>query len=181
MYSGADVGLREDLTLATPRLRRYARALATGASAPSEFADELVQATLLRALRSRPSGTPKDLIVRLYATLTQLHREACCGGLPHAGENAKPRLAAVTPHTTAVRASTSSALMALPSEEREAILLVVVEGFDHEAAARILRIARSVLVGRLAKGRDMLAVSLRTASSRPATARGAPHLRLVAG
>ena len=44
------VDLRDQLNALTPRLRRYARALATGSPAPSSFADDLVHAALMRTL-----------------------------------------------------------------------------------------------------------------------------------
>jgi RNA polymerase sigma-70 factor, ECF subfamily len=47
-------------------------------------------------------------------------------------------------------------LSALSLEEREALLLVVVEGFNYLQAARILKISRGVLIARLARARAKL-------------------------
>ena len=69
------MALRDDLKGLTPRLRRYARALSSGNPAANEVADDLVHATLLRALGARHLGGANDLAVRLFATVTQIHRD----------------------------------------------------------------------------------------------------------
>lgn len=48
---------------------------------------------------------------------------------------------------------TARALAALPPEQRVAVVLVDGEGFDHEAAARILGVPRGTLASRLSRGR----------------------------
>lgn len=174
--------LRDDLNAMTPRLRRYARALTTGHSAASELADDIVHATLMRALGARHLGAADDLIVRLYATVTQLSRETAVATTPAmAATVGRPALVADPVHfpTVAKQTKLSAGLLSLSLEEREALLLVTLEGFDHTEAARILRVSRSVLVGRLAQARKALDAHL---GSRPAAAKGGrsvPYLRLV--
>lgn len=176
------VKLRDDLNAMTPRLRRYARALTTGHSAPSELADDIVHATLMRALGARHPGDADDLVIRLYATVTQLNRETAVVTKPALAASAgRPVLVADHIHLpmAAKQTKLSAGLLSLSLEERETLLLVALEGFDHTAAARILRISRSVLVGRLAQARKALDAHL---GSRPATAKGGrsvPYLRLV--
>jgi RNA polymerase sigma-70 factor, ECF subfamily len=64
-------------------------------------------------------------------------------------------------------------------DEREALLLVALEGFDYGQAARILKISRSVLVGRLARARAALSETVPVESSgRPVKARPT-YLQLV--
>ena len=88
---GLTLNLREDLNALTPRLRRYARALLSGHPGGGERADDLVHATLLRAMGARNVGNHSDLVVRLYATLTQLNRDTLTspktaqGSLPSPG------------------------------------------------------------------------------------------------
>lgn len=173
--------LRDDLNACTPRLRRYARALVTGGAAPSPLADDLVHATLMRALGARHVGTSADLVVRLYATVTQLHRDVALSGREARAAGAgRPALVASQPNvaTFARQTKLSAGLLSLPLEDREALLLVALEGFDHGEAARILRISRGTLIGRLGQARKALETHLR---ARPAPPRGraAPHLRLV--
>lgn len=179
--AGAEVTLREDLNALTPRLRRYTRALATCGATASEFADELVHATLMRALGSRTVGTSADLAVRLFATVTQLHREmAVSDRQARAAGVGQPRLVANQTHFPSAARHTKLAvgLMNLPLEEREALLLVGLEGFDHGAAARILRVSRSVLIARLTRARTSMDSHLRAADPASPT-RDRSHLRLV--
>ncbi len=181
------MALRDDIRALTPQLRRYARALSTGSAAPSAAADEVVHATLVRALGARQIGSSADLAVRLFATVTQLHRDmAAAGRQAQAAGSNRPALvvgqsvgrgAADSP---ARQSRLATGLMSLPLEEREALLLVALEGFDHAEAARILRTSRSALLARLTNARTMLDAHLHSAAapaSRPA--RNTPHLRVV--
>src|SRR5262245_9987740 len=61
---------RQDITDAVPALRRYAKALTRSA----EIADDLVQDTLLRALRSEHLFHGGDLRGWLFTILTNLNR-----------------------------------------------------------------------------------------------------------
>ena len=172
--------LREDLNALTPRLRRYARALATGGAGSSELADDIVHATLMRAMGSRHLGVPTDRMVRIYATVTQLHREVAASGRQAlAAGVGRPSASAAgfAPH--APRTKMAAALMNLPLEDREALLLVVVEGFDYGDAARIIRISRSQLLGRLTQARTAFDKQLGTRSEAAPRARTTSHLRLV--
>lgn len=174
--------LREDLTALTPRLRRYARALAAGAAGPSAIADDIVHATLMRALGARQTGAAADLAIRLYATVTQLHREvALAGREARAAGNGRPSPVASSSNFPSAARNTriSAALLSLPIEDREALLLVALEGFDHGEAARILRISRGVLIGRLTSARTALDMHLRAPAAASPRARSVPHLRLV--
>ena len=170
--------LREDLNALTPRLRRYARALATGGAGSSEVVDDIVHATLMRAIGSRHLGLPADRVVRVYATVTQLHREVAAAG--------RQALAVGVGGPSSGSASqaarftkTAAALMNLPLEDREALLLVVLEGFDYGDAARILRISRGQLLGRLTQARVALDKQLATRPAPVPRARTGSHLRLV--
>lgn len=175
--------LRDELNALTPRLRRYARALATGSPLPSEVADDLVQATLMRAIGARYVGGTADLAIRLFATVTQLHRESAMVGTSVAVAGAgRPSLVAGNAAGSAIggrHTKLSAGLLNLPVEEREALLLVVLEGFEHDEAARILRISRSVLMTRLTQARCSLDQFLRARPARKAPMRDVPYLRLV--
>ena len=83
--------MRDEISVMTPRLRRYARALVSGDAVACEVSDSLVHATLMRAVGARALGFAADLPIRLFATVTQLHRdlapaersEIAAGGGPH--------------------------------------------------------------------------------------------------
>ena len=160
------MALRDDLNLSAPRLCRYARALVTGQPGPSEIADDLAHAVLLR---TREAGTAlrlagRDLHLHLYTLLTEWHRERLAagrmGGKAHMGhENFSaggPRAAGNLPAPASPRDKFAAALLALTLEEREALLLVALEGFSYAQAARILKISRTVFVMRLAGARAAL-------------------------
>jgi RNA polymerase sigma-70 factor (ECF subfamily) len=160
------VALRDELNLCAPRLCRYARALVTGHPGPSAIADDLVHAVLLRTWEAgttlRLNG--RDLHLHLYTLLTEWHRERLAAGRMggkahmekenfHAGG---PRAAGNLPLPTSPRDKFAAALLALALEEREALLLVVLEGFSYAQAARILKISRPVLITRLVCARAAL-------------------------
>lgn len=172
--------MRDEISVMTPRLRRYARALVSGSADACEVSDTLVQATLMRALAARAIGDPADLPVRLFATVTQLHRDLAQAGRSKmtlvGGSRPAACAAAPTPDRLA------AALLQLPLEEREALLLVTLENFDHAVAARILRISRPVLFDRLTRARTVLGSALDApAPVRSARSTRVPYLRVVVG
>ena len=180
------MNLRDDLNALTPRLRRYARALSTGHAGGSDVADDLVHAALMRALGSRNLGTHGDLIIRLYATVTQLYRDIAPSESGRVASSPKPLLMANQAsgaQATALfvrQSKLTLGLMSLALEDREALLLVALENFDHGEAARILKISRGVLFTRLSRGRIALSGHLQGQAARfePEPER-TPYLRLV--
>jgi RNA polymerase sigma-70 factor (ECF subfamily) len=185
---GLKVKLREDLNALTPRLRRYARALMSGDPGGSERADDLVHATLIRALGSRNLGAHSDLVIRLYATLTQMHRGIAGGQTGDAPAAIKPMAfgtrVGMKPASTLVRQSKlTTSLMSLPLEDREALLLVALENFDHDEAARILHVTKTVLLARLTRARIAMEAQLQIHAGAPRSLDHdrpqVSHLRLV--
>ena len=176
------MNLRDELNALTPRLRRYARALSTGSPAPCDLADDLVHATLMRGLGSRNLGDAGELAIRLYATITHLHREmASVGRSAAAGGAGRPALVTSAPGLPGAARHTklSAGLLSLSLENREALLLVALEGFEHGEAARILRVSRNVLVSRLTNARTALDSFMRSRPGAKTPTRDVPHLRLV--
>jgi RNA polymerase sigma-70 factor, ECF subfamily len=182
------VALRDELNLCAPRLCRYARALVAGQPGPSEIADDLVHAVLLRTWEA---GTAlhlsgRDLHLHLYTLLTEWHRERLAAGRIGAKADMEkenfyaggPR-AENLPVPASRRDKFAPALLALALEEREALLLVVLEGFSYAQAARVLKISRTVLIMRLACARAALTETpLPETSSRPVKMRPS-YLRVV--
>lgn len=178
---------RDDLDLYTPRLRRYARGLVAGLPTAAEIADNLVRETL--ASRSQIGLVARwlDLEVGLYALLTRVHRDAARTGslcARHRIETGNFCAGGVTrPGRTAGSASPadkiSDALHTMALEEREALLLVALEGFSYARSARILNISRRVLIARLSRARAIFSqylqasAPLRSGKPRPA------YLRVV--
>ncbi len=152
---------------AAPGLRRYARALCAGAG--SAVADELVQNALqsvgarIRAKELRPADAD-EARVEAYGALTALARKRLS-----AATRPAPR------HPPIVHG-----LAKLSFEERAALLVVSLEGFGYEAAARIVAAPRETLLARLMRARATLGTEgLRPASAESAARRAASHLRIV--
>ncbi|MGQ0445437.1 MAG: sigma factor-like helix-turn-helix DNA-binding protein [Beijerinckiaceae bacterium] len=178
------VALREELNLCAPRLCRYARALASGQPQPSEIADEIVHAALLRTWEAGAALrlTGINLHLHLYTLVTEWHRDKLAagrmGGKAHLEkENFSTgglRAAGTLPIPASPLDRFAAAIFALALEEREALLLVVLEGFSYAQAARILKISRTALIMRLMSARAALSET----PSRPAKTRPS-YLRVV--
>jgi DNA-directed RNA polymerase specialized sigma24 family protein len=154
----------ETLERLTPGLRRYARALLSGAA--NDLADELVQTALQSTADEARHESVLDLRVDLYASLT------------HAAQR---RLRAAAPHRPSLRQPAIMHRLAdLPFEERETLLLVALEGFTYEEVARITRTDRPVALMRLMRARSALTARDRHPSpGADAGRRPGPHLRVV--
>ena len=150
---------RELLTL-LPRLRRFARALTRDAA----DADDLCQTALERALKARDQwqeGTRLDAWMyriirnswidearartRRAQTFVPEEAGAGVGAAAHEDIERQVELRQV-----------DRAMAELPSEQREVIALVLVEGLAYREAAEILGIPIGTLTSRLTRGRQAL-------------------------
>jgi RNA polymerase sigma-70 factor (ECF subfamily) len=140
-----------------PRLRRYARALTRNAVR----ADDLVQETLVRALRKEhlwQAGT------NLRAWLFTIMHNQNVNDVRRAMrddtvdlENCSERLTATTDPTASHQLrELDHALARLPEEHRQVILLVGLEGMSYEDAAAILDVPIGTIRSRLSRGRESL-------------------------
>jgi RNA polymerase sigma-70 factor, ECF subfamily len=183
------VDLVDELGACAPRLCRYARALIAGRPGPCEAADALARAVLVRM---REAGTSaqlarSDLRLHLFSLLTEWNRERMAAGRlrakGHAEEGnfhiAPPPIAGKRPICVSNCGELGHSLLDLALEEREALLLVVLEGFSYAQAARILKISRRALIARLARARTLLGETpAKEFLARPAKARPS-YLRVV--
>jgi len=142
----------EQIKAAIPALRRYARALTRDA----ETADDIVQDTLVRALRSEHLFHGGDARAWLYTILTNLNRnrlralarrpvhapikdgDAAMGG-PEAGSR-----------------DISRALDELAEDQRAALLLVVLEGMTYREVAEVQGVPIGTVMSRLARARGQI-------------------------
>ncbi|MBI2510308.1 MAG: RNA polymerase sigma factor [Betaproteobacteria bacterium] len=140
-----------------PRLRRYARALTGERSA----ADDLVQDTLERALsRFHLWRRGSDLRAWMFTIMHNVfvnqarsrarHRHESLENEPEAG-GAPAR----EPDWLELR-DLDDALARLPHEQRAVLLLVGLEQFTYEEAARVLDIPPGTVMSRLSRGRERL-------------------------
>jgi len=140
-----------------PALRRYAFALLRD----RDRADDLVQDTLERALSRwllrRADG---DVRAWLFAILRNLHvsgwrRDRRHGSVVAADETTMPAVAARQEAALEVR-DVLAALDQLPEEQKSLLLLVGVEDFSYDDAARILGLPIGTVMSRLSRARQRL-------------------------
>jgi len=141
-----------------PRLRRYARALIGDVAA----ADDLVQDCLLRALDNqsqwRDGATPRKWLFRILHNLhideaRRRQRRPAEVGIDHADAEAAPQ-------TATAAFEIEDALADLPDEQRQALLLVTLEGFSYAETSQLLDIPVGTVMSRVSRGRDRLRRSL---------------------
>lgn len=150
----------EDLTALLPRLRRFAR----GLTQDSADADDLCQQTIERALKARrqwQEGTRLDAWVyrimrnqwideiraRTRRSQTFAHEDEGLNVGSDGDRDAENRVEL---------GNVERAMKRLPEEQREAVVLVMVEGFGYKEAAEILGIPQGTLTSRLGRGREAL-------------------------
>ncbi|ALN74657.1 sigma-70 family RNA polymerase sigma factor [Aureimonas sp. AU20] len=162
----------DEIADAVPALRRYARALTHDRSQ----ADDLVQDCLERAVRKidlwKPGGSIRAWLFRI---LLNIFRNDLRGRRRRPATVSFDALTQElsTPETQFGRlalAELARAIEALPADQREALLLVTVEGFPYAEAAAILDIPIGTLMSRLGRAR---------AAIRQATQEDGPKLRAV--
>jgi RNA polymerase sigma-70 factor, ECF subfamily len=143
-------GFREDIEAAVPALRRYARALTRNV----ELADDLVQDTLVRALRSEHLFHGGDLRSWLYTILTNLNRNrlrslARRPAVQSIGDNDASDMSG----PEAGGRDIERALAALAEDQRAALLLVVLEGLTYREVAEVQGVPIGTVMSRLARAR----------------------------
>jgi RNA polymerase sigma-70 factor (ECF subfamily) len=142
----------------TPRLRRYARALTRDWSR----ADDLVQNCLMRAIAKRDLWQPgTDLRAWLFTILHNQHvndiRRSVREGARVPVEEVGATLTAPPNAVAALQLrDLDRAIATLPAEQRQAILLVGLEGLSYEKVAAILDVPVGTVRSRLSRGRDTL-------------------------
>jgi len=158
--SGAETEaeFRAGLLAATPHLRAFAKSLV----GDRDRADDLVQDTLLRAWQFRDRFAPgTNLEAWLFTMLRRLFYSEYRKHRPEVED--VDGLFAATLATPAEQpgcvelADLRSALMGLPDEQREAVLLVGAEGFSYEEAAVICGIKIGTIKSRVNCARRRLA------------------------
>ena len=149
-----------------PALRRYARALARDA----DIADDLVQDTLVRALRSERLFLGGEIRNWLFTILTNLNRNrlrALSRRPQHAPlEDAD---AAEVARPEAGGRDIARALASLGEDQRVALLLVVLEGLSYREVADVQGVPIGTVMSRLARARVQIKAYLE--GERPALRR----------
>ena len=141
-----------------PRLRRYARALTRN----TVLADDLVQETLMRALRKQHLWQPDtNLRAWLFTIMhnqyiNQVKRIMRDSAIIELEECAQGLVGTTDPTASRQLRELERALGELPEEQREVILLVGLEGMSYDQAAAILNVPVGTIRSRLSRGREAL-------------------------
>src|SRR4030081_469791 len=140
---------RQSVEAMIPALRRYARALARDA----DVADDLVQDTLVRALRSERlflGGAVRSWLSTIPTTLTTNGRRSLAR---------RPRFLPLLDNnpdaswTEAEGRDITRALSSLVEEQRAVLLLVMLEGLSYREVADIQGVPIGTVMSRLARAR----------------------------
>ena len=150
-----------------PRLRRFARALARDQA----DADDLVQTALERALKARDQWTPGTRLDAWMMTIVRNSwideaRARSRRAQTFVAEEAGAGIGSDAHRDIELKAElrdVDRAMAVLPEEQREAIALVLVEGFGYREAAEMLDIPIGTLTSRLTRGRQALVRMLEAA------------------
>lgn len=138
-----------------PALRRFARALTRN----PDVADDLVQDCLERAIRKqslwRPTGSLRSWLFRILLNVYRndlRSRRRRPEAVPFDGLPEEPAVLSGQPERLAL-AETARAMQRLPLDQREALLLVAVEGMSYREAASVLAVPVGTLMSRLGRAR----------------------------
>lgn len=173
-----------DVIVELPGLKRYALVLTRDGAE----AEDLLQDTLLKAYEGRRSWRP-DRALRpwLFAIMHNAHASRRRSRL---AENARivqatrfaPQTEAPVQDARVQLVQVQRAMLSLPEDQREALLLVAVEEFRYREAADILGIPIGTLMSRLARARAALHEAAGPANEETSTRPddpASPRLRLV--
>jgi RNA polymerase sigma-70 factor (ECF subfamily) len=150
----------DELVGLLPRLRRFARGLARDAS----DADDLCQAAVERALKSRDQWQDGTRLASWMYRITRNvgiddRRAAARRGVHAPIDDDAVQVAgdgAAHVEAGALRGDVDGAMARLPDEQRAVVMLVLVEGYAYREAAEILEVPIGTVTSRLARGRETL-------------------------
>jgi RNA polymerase sigma factor (sigma-70 family) len=156
----SSLSFEDGLTALLPRLRRFAHALSRNAA----DADDLTQATVERALRSRAQWEPGTRLDSwLYRIMRNMwidavrsrgRREDLHAPVEEAeriGEDPRASIEASIDLRTAMHA-----MQRLPDDQREIVALILLEGFGYRECSEILGLPIGTVSSRLVRGRTAL-------------------------
>ena len=159
----------DEIETHVPALRRYARAL----TRDTGRADDLVQDCLERAIRKQalwqPTGSLKSWLFRILLNLYRNELRTNKRRGEHVAVDTllvEPSIAPTQPGRIAL-AEMSRAIDLLNVEQKEALLLVVLDGMSYAEAAEALSIPIGTLMSRLGRARAALRTAVGGGTEEP--------------
>jgi len=156
-----------------PRLRRYARALTRDPAQADDLVQDCVERALVKIHLFQP-GT--DLRAWLFTIMHNVHvnflrkQTGAPGSVPLETLHEPPALPPAQEDALSAR-DMASALLRLPVEQRQVVLLVGLEDMSYKQTAEVLDVPVGTVMSRLARGREKLRELME--------GNGAPSLRRV--
>lgn len=133
--------VRSWITDSLPRMRRFARAITSN----NESADDLVQASIERALHGASQALTDMPFNRWILSIM-------CNVSDAASARSSPERSPEDEIDGPLRA----ALVRLPREQRVAVALVLIEGLSYREAAEALAVPVDIMTRHLTRGRETL-------------------------
>lgn len=151
----------DKLTELIPRLKRYSKVLAI----TPESSDDLLQATLERALVKQEQWQQDTHLDRwLFTIMSSIWKNEIRSRVVRQGNGLSEDVDLLLDSSNEIKRERTflyeqvfKEVMVLPDNQREAIVLVYVEGIKYQEAADILDIPLGTLMSRLARARVALA------------------------
>jgi len=147
------VNFRQMVEAEIPALRRYARAVARD----GDIADDIVQDTLMRALRSEHLFQGDKIHSWLLTILINLNRNRL------RSLARRPRISSIKENDASDFAGPEAggrdierALGTLTEDQRSALLLVVLEGLSYREVAKLQGVPMGTVTSRLARAREQI-------------------------
>ena len=154
-----DVRFKQELAAMLPHLRAFGRSLTGNA----DLADDLVQETMLKAWKARASYIPGPSSMKSWAFvilrncfLSQMRRKKFTAEYDELA--AERLLVAPDDQTDSLHlADVQRALLMLPVDQREALILIGAGGLSYEEVSEICGCAIGTIKSRVSRARDRLA------------------------
>jgi len=151
----------QELLNLIPRLKRYSRVLAI----TNESSDDLLQSTLERALIKKHQWQEGSHLDRwLFTLMSSIWKNEIRSRVVRQGnsisndvDNIADKYYENNRERNFLYHQVFKQVMLLPEDQREAILLVYIEGLKYQQAAKVLKIPLGTLMSRLARARMVLA------------------------
>ena len=152
--------IEKEMIALLPRLKRFALALTRSGPA----ADDLVQATIERAIVNLDKWQPGTRLDSwMYRIAHNLHlnevRNQATRGVKHGIIQMEAERSVDGERAVVARlefSAVSAAIAQLPEDQREALLLVAVEGRSYQEAAEITGASVAAVTSRIARAREAL-------------------------